>query len=107
LVGDGSIELETIGRRDDESVVAELTRARGVGPWTAQMFLLFTLHRLDVWPTGDLGVRVGYARAFGLPAPPTATELAVAGDRFRPYRSAVAWYCWRVVDTSPARPGRG
>jgi DNA-3-methyladenine glycosylase II len=108
LVDDGSIRLETIGRRDDEAVVAELTRARGIGRWTAHMFLLFGLHRLDVWPTGDHGVRVGYARAFGLDEPPTVGELDAAGDRFRPYRSAVAWYCWRVVDTAvPSGPAGG
>jgi 3-methyladenine DNA glycosylase/8-oxoguanine DNA glycosylase len=108
LVHGGAIRLDTIGRRADETVVAELTRAKGVGPWTAHMFLLFGLHRLDVWPTADHGVRVGYARIFGLAAPPTVRELDDAGDRFRPYRSVVAWYCWRAVDTeTPGAVGGG
>jgi DNA-3-methyladenine glycosylase II len=95
----GVVRLASLGRRTDEDVVAELCQVRGVGPWTAHMFLLFHLHRLDVWPTGDLGVRNGYRRAWGLPELPTSQELAELGEPFRPYRSVVAWYCWRAVDT--------
>jgi DNA-3-methyladenine glycosylase II len=97
-VAEGDIRLDRAGRMADDDIVAMLTRARGVGPWTAQMFLMFTLGRLDVWPTGDLGVRVGFGRAWGLEEPPTAKELELAGEPFRPYRSVVAWYCWRAVD---------
>ena len=68
-----------------------------IGPWTADMFMIFALRRLDVWPTGDLGVRVGFGRAFSLPETPTAMQLAPLGDPFRPYRSVLAWYCWRAV----------
>lgn len=100
LVVAGEICLDAVGRMPDDDVVAMLTRARGVGPWTAHMFLLFDLHRLDVWPTGDYGVRVGYGRAFGLSEPPTPKELDALGERFRPYRSVAAWYCWRVVDAA-------
>ena len=64
------------------------------------MFLMFTLHRLDVWPTGDLGVRIGFAKAWDLPDRPTPGELEVLGDPFRPWRSVVAWYCWRAADTT-------
>ena len=78
------------------------------------MFLIFQLGRLDVWPVGDLGVRKGYANAWGLPALPTPKELAAYGEAFRPYRSVAAWYCWRAVDTvvpdswtSAAPAGRG
>jgi DNA-3-methyladenine glycosylase II len=95
------VRLDRIGRRSDEEVVAELVQVKGIGPWTAEMFLIFTLRRLDVWPVGDYGVRVGYSRAYGLPEPPTATELEPLGDRFRPYRTIAAWYCWRVVGTKP------
>ena len=95
---DGTLGLERIGRLDDEAITARLTQVRGVGPWTAQMFLLFTLHRLDVWPTGDLGVRRGFALAFGLPRPPGPAELEPAGERFRPFRSVAAWYCWRACE---------
>jgi 3-methyladenine DNA glycosylase/8-oxoguanine DNA glycosylase len=83
----------------DDEVVAELSQVRGVGPWTAHMFLMFHLHRLDVWPTGDLGVRTGFGRAWELAAVPSPRELEALGDPFRPYRSVVAWYCWRVLDT--------
>jgi len=100
-VDEGSIRLDRVGRLPDDEVVAELTRARGIGPWTAHMFLLFVLQRLDVWPTGDLGVRVGFARAWGLAEVPSARELEARGDAYRPYRSVVAWYCWRAADTAP------
>jgi 3-methyladenine DNA glycosylase/8-oxoguanine DNA glycosylase len=66
------------------------------------MFLLGTLARLDVWPTGDYGVRAGFASAWGLPEIPSAKDLMVLGEPFRPYRSLVAWYCWRVVDDRTA-----
>lgn len=94
----GVVRLDSLGRRSDDEVVAELTQVRGVGPWTAHMFLLFHLQRLDVWPTGDLGVRNGYRLAWGLGELPTPQELAELGEPFRPYRSVVAWYCWRTVD---------
>lgn len=97
-VADGRLDLTAIGRRDDEEVVAELVQVRGIGRWTAEMFLMFVLHRLDVWPVTDLGVRNGYARAHGLAEAPTPVELAEAGERLRPYRSVAAWYCWRAVD---------
>jgi len=72
---------------------------RGIGPWTAEMFLIFQLGRLDVWPVEDFGVRNGYARLYGLADVPPARELVQFGDRFRPYRSVAAWYCWRAADT--------
>jgi 3-methyladenine DNA glycosylase/8-oxoguanine DNA glycosylase len=98
----GQVSLERIGRLSDDAVVDHLTRVRGIGPWTADMFLLDTLGRLDVWPTGDYGVRAGFAAAWGLAEVPTAKELMVLGEPFRPYRSLVAWYCWRVVDDRSA-----
>lgn len=97
----GEVALDRIGRLSDEQVVDHLTQVRGIGPWTAQMFLLGTLGRLDVWPVGDLGVRAGFARAWGLEAVPAPNELAELGEPFRPYRSLVAWYCWRVLDEGP------
>lgn len=97
---DGRLPLRTMGRLDDAEVERRLVAVRGIGPWTAHMFLLFTLRRPDVWPTGDLGVRVGYARAYGLAEPPTPRELEALGEPFRPHRSVVAWYCWRAADTA-------
>lgn len=99
----GEIELDHIGRLSDEAVVEHLTRVRGIGPWTAQIFLLGTLGRLDVWPVGDYGVRAGFGRAWGMAGIPTPKELTLLGEPFRPYRSLVAWYCWRVVDDRTAQ----
>jgi 3-methyladenine DNA glycosylase/8-oxoguanine DNA glycosylase len=100
-VADGQVVLDRIGRLGDEEVVAHLVQVRGIGRWTAEMFLLGTLGRLDVWPVGDYGVRAGYATAWRLPEVPTPAELVAHGESFRPYRSIVAWYCWRVVDDPP------
>jgi DNA-3-methyladenine glycosylase II len=97
-VAEGSVSLDRIGRLSDEDVVAHLVQVRGIGRWTAEMFLLGTLGRLDVWPVGDYGVRAGFATAWGLPEIPAPAVLLDRGDVFRPYRSVVAWYCWRVVD---------
>ncbi len=98
----GEIVLDRIGRLSDEQVVEHLIRVRGIGPWTAHMFLLSTLGRPDVWPTGDFGVRAGFARAWDLPDIPGPKELHVLGEPFRPYRSSVAWYCWREMDLRSA-----
>jgi len=98
-VAEGTVRLDKAGRRSDEAVIEELTVVRGIGRWTAQMFLMFTLRRLDVWPTGDLGVRAGFARAHGLASLPLPLELEAEGERYRPYRSVAAWYCWRAAET--------
>ncbi|MCA1832930.1 MAG: DNA-3-methyladenine glycosylase [Actinomycetota bacterium] len=98
-VADGTVPLRGIGRLKDEDVIERLVAVRGIGRWTAEMFLMFQLGRLDVWPVDDYGVRKGYARAYGLPDLPKPKELAAFGERFRPYRSVAAWYCWRAVET--------
>ena len=95
----GEVELDRVARLSDEKIVSELTLVRGIGRWTAEMFLMFQLGRLDVWPVGDLGVRKGYGIIHGLPDMPTAKELEGLGDPLRPYRSLAAWYCWRAADT--------
>jgi DNA-3-methyladenine glycosylase II len=97
-VARGELPLDRLHDLSDEEVVETLTRVRGIGPWTAQMHLIFQLRRPDVWPVGDLGVRAGWARIHGLPEPPDPRALASQADHLRPWRSAVAWYCWRVVD---------
>jgi DNA-3-methyladenine glycosylase II len=96
---EGTVILDPRGlaREDDAEVVARLSAVRGIGKWTAEMFLMFQLRRLDVWPTGDLGVRRGFGLAWGIPMP-TAKELEPLGDPFRPYRSVLAWYCWRAAE---------
>jgi DNA-3-methyladenine glycosylase II len=96
---DGTVVLDPKGLRaeSDAEVVARLSTVRGIGRWTSEMFLMFQLRRLDVWPTGDLGVRRGFGLAWGIPTP-TAKELEPLGDPYRPYRSVVAWYCWRAAE---------
>ncbi len=96
----GDLPLDRIGRLDDESVIAALVPVRGIGRWTAQMFLMFTLGRLDVWPAGDYGVRNGYSLAWGLGGHPTERQMPELGERFAGGRSLVAWYCWRAADTA-------
>jgi DNA-3-methyladenine glycosylase II len=91
--------LEEVEALSDEEVVARLSAVRGIGRWTAEMFLMFQLGRLDVWPVGDYGVRKGYARAYGLDDLPTPKALAALGEPLRPYRSVAAWYCWRAVES--------
>jgi DNA-3-methyladenine glycosylase II len=94
---DGTVVLDGSSRMSDEEIIARLTTVRGIGRWTAEMYLLFELRRLDVWPVDDLGVRQGYGLAWSLPRPPTPGELQPVGDQFRPYRSVVARYCWEAV----------
>lgn len=95
---DGALGLHRLGYLSDEEVQSRLTEVRGIGPWTAQMFLMFSLRRLDVWPVGDLGVRKGYSMAFRLGQVPSEKEIQPLGDQFRPYRSVAAWYCWRACE---------
>jgi DNA-3-methyladenine glycosylase II len=97
-VVEGDVHLARAARLSDEQIITELSRVWGIGTWTAQMFLMFQLGRLDVWPVLDLGVRNGYGKAWGLAPPPTAKELEPLGERFRPYRSVAAWYCWRALE---------
>jgi DNA-3-methyladenine glycosylase II len=96
---DGSVALDPAGlrRQRDDEVIASLSGVRGIGTWTAQMFLMFQLRRLDVWPTGDLGVRKGFGLAWGMPTP-TPKQLEALGEPYRPYRSVLAWYCWRAAE---------
>jgi DNA-3-methyladenine glycosylase II len=97
---DGTVDLERSSRLNDEEIIAGLVTVRGIGRWTAEMYLMFELRRLDVWPIDDLGVRQGYGLAWRLDRPPLPKELAPLGDRFRPYRSLVARYCWEAVALS-------
>ena len=93
----GELVLATLHRLTDDEIVARLSGVRGIGRWTAEMFLIFELRRLDVWPTGDLAVREGWRLAHGLDTPPTPAQLQVLGEPLRPVRSVAAWYCWQAV----------
>ena len=97
-VVDGRLRLDDLPRRSDDAVIERLVTVRGIGRWTAEMFLIFTLGRLDVWPVDDYGVRTGFARAHGRAELPAPGELAVLGEVYRPWRSVAAWYCWRAVE---------
>ena len=91
-----------------QEVEHRLVTVRGIGPWTAHMFLIFYLRRADVWPVGDLGVRMGYARIHGLEGPLTTKEMVRCGEAYRPWRSAAAWYCWRSLEIDvPEEEGGG
>lgn len=100
-VAEGDVPLDDVEELSDDDVVERLTRVWGIGRWTAEMFLMFQLLRPDVWPVGDLGVRAGWARIHGADRPPEPDELEPLGERFRPWRSAAAWYCWRAVEILP------
>jgi DNA-3-methyladenine glycosylase II len=80
----------------DEEIFTSLTNLWGIGPWTVDMFMMFQLGRLDIWPTGDLGVRRGWETIYKLPEEISPKELEIKGEKFRPYRSVIAWYCWRA-----------
>lgn len=83
---------------DDTELIARLTAIRGVGPWTVQMLLIFTLGRLDVLPVDDFGVRNGIRLAYGLDAPPSRNDVLSRGEDWRPYRSVASWYLWRAAE---------
>ena len=84
----------------DDEIVARLTQVRGIGQWTVEMMLMFNLGRPDVWPVDDLGVRKGAQILLGLDEVPPPRALQPLADPWRPYRSVVAWYCWRAVEAA-------
>jgi DNA-3-methyladenine glycosylase II len=102
-IADRTVPLGRIGRLPDEEIITRLSAVRGIGRWTAEMFLIFQLRRLDVWPVEDYGVRKGYSLAYGLRDLLTPKQLQVEGERFRPYRTVAAWYCWRAA-RKPTEP---
>jgi DNA-3-methyladenine glycosylase II len=87
-----------IRKLSNEEILERLTTVRGVGPWTVEMLLIFTLGRLDVMPATDYGVRKGFALTYGWKDLPTPRELLEYSERWRPHRSTVAWYFWRALD---------
>lgn len=100
-VTDGDVSLEDLSTLTDSAAIERLVQVRGIGRWTAEMALLFHLRRPDVWPVTDLGVRAGAARVFGFAEAPAPRDLELMGVGYRPWRSAVAWYCWRAVEVLP------
>ncbi len=100
---DHTLPTDRLGRMDDEQVIASLTAIRGIGRWTAEMFLIFVLNRADVLPVDDLGLRKGAQLAYKLASLPTLGELRERGNLWRPYRSIATWYLWRFVAGDSAR----
>jgi DNA-3-methyladenine glycosylase II len=97
----GAVPLDELHTLDDEEVIARLLPVRGIGRWTAQMFLVFSLGRLDVLAVDDWGLRVGVQRQYGLPEPPGRAELTALAEPWRPYRSVAMWYVWRGLGFVP------
>lgn len=97
-VSSDSLRLDALDLLPDEAVIDALTAVTGIGRWTAEMFLMFRLHRPDVLPLGDLGILKAVQRAYGLRALPSAKQLTVIGDAWRPYRSVACWYLWASLD---------
>ncbi len=98
-VVDGRLSFEGLDALPDEAVAERLTAVRGVGEWTAHMFLMFQLGRPDVMPVGDLGVRLGMRAAYGLEETPTPARALEIGAPWAPYRSVGSWYMWRAAET--------
>lgn len=94
---DGTVPLEQLTQLSDDEIVERLSHVRGIGRWTAEMFLMFELGRPDVWPVDDYGVRNGWTLIHELPELIKPKALMGEGERFRPYRSIAAWYCWQAV----------
>ena len=95
LVESGSLDLDALEGMPDDDVVSRLTEVRGIGRWTAEMFLIFTLGRLDVLPVDDLGLRKGIKEAYSLRDLPTGAEARRIAERWRPYRTIATWYLWK------------
>ncbi len=94
----GRLPLGHLATLDDEALVQRLVEVRGIGRWSAQMFMMFHLGRLDVWPEDDLGIRKGVARLRGLDALPDRKTMRALGERYRPYCTVASWYLWRSLD---------
>ena len=98
----GELDLERLSEEPDERVTAELVAVKGIGEWTADMFLIFQLDRPDVLPVGDLGIRAAFRRLYDLPELPSAAEMERIAEPWRPYRSTAARFLWRSLDNEPA-----
>ncbi len=97
----GELEIERLGELSDEEVIEQLTAVRGLGVWTAHMFLIFHLEREDVLPVGDLGIRSGIRDAYGLDDLPTAPEMEAMAEAWRPHRTLACLYLWESYSSTP------
>ncbi|MBL8160314.1 DNA-3-methyladenine glycosylase 2 family protein [Candidatus Saccharibacteria bacterium] len=103
---DGRIDFADIEHRSNEQIIIELTAVKGIGEWTAHMFLMWAMGRLDVLPTGDLGVRMGMQKLYGLPTIPAPAEMIVIAEQhhWHPFESVASWYVWQYLDNAPGTP---
>jgi DNA-3-methyladenine glycosylase II len=102
----GLVDLDALSTMPDEDVITSLVRVRGIGRWSAEMFLIFRLHRPDVLPVGDLGIVNAVQKVYRLRKRPSAERLLELGEAWRPYRSVASWYLWRSLDNIPVAPKR-
>lgn len=99
----GVLPLGALGALPDDEVVAALTQVKGIGRWTAEMFLMFRLHRPDVLPVGDLGIVKAVQKAYGLRKTPSPERITEIGEAWRPYRSVACWYLWASLGNPPGQ----
>jgi 3-methyladenine DNA glycosylase/8-oxoguanine DNA glycosylase len=102
-VSAGAVPLDALDEMDDEQVIATLTTIKGIGRWSAEMFLMFRLHRPDVLPLGDLGIMRAVQKAYGLRRKPTPDRVRRLGEAWKPYRSVASWYLWRSLGSAPGQ----
>ncbi len=100
---DGSLALNHIESLDDEGVIEALTSVKGIGRWTAEMFLIFRLQRPDVLPVGDLGIVKAVQQNYGMRRVPSPKRLVKLGEQWRPYRSVACWYLWASLNNTPTK----
>jgi DNA-3-methyladenine glycosylase II len=93
----GRLDMKSLSKMNNEDVIAHLIQVKGIGRWTAEMFLIFSLGRQDVFPTDDLGLRKGVQMVFSLPELPKPKEVERLGERWRPYRTIATWYLWKSL----------
>jgi len=96
-IEDGKLKIKSLPKMSDEQVIEQLTQIKGIGRWTAEMFLIFSLGRQDVLPVHDLGLRKAVQSAFSLPQLPKPKEVEKLGERWKPYRSIATWYLWKSL----------
>jgi len=97
----GEVPLDLLDAMSDDEVITSLTRIKGIGRWSAEMFLMFRLHRPDVLPVDDLGIVNAVKNVYGLRKRPTADRIRKLGEAWKPYRSVASWYLWRSLDNEP------
>jgi DNA-3-methyladenine glycosylase II len=97
----GDLPLHTLNALSDDDVIAAITRVKGLGQWSAEMFLMFRLHRADVLPVDDLGIVTAVQRLYGLRKRPKPDRLRKIAEPWRPYRTVACWYLWRSLENTP------